>query len=183
VAYSNPTAAFTTAADEIDYYSGFIQFINNSVNAQYYNWEFGYPIGSSSTETNPNHYYPGSTEANYLITLVATDINGCSDQTSLLVSSKAFIRLNVPNTVTIDDNGLNEIFFPIFSDIDKIIDYNFEIFNRWGELVFVTKDILGAWDGNYQGEKCQDGTYIWKITYKDIEGLDHQVVGHINILR
>ena len=183
VAYSNPTAAFTTDADEIDYYSGFVQFINNSVNAQYYNWEFGYPIGSSSTETNPNHYYPESTEANYLVTLVATDTNGCSDQASLLVSSKAFIRLNVPNTVTIDDNGLNEIFFPIFSDIDKIIDYNFEIFNRWGELVFVTKDILGAWDGNYQGEKCQDGTYIWKITYKDIEGLDHQVVGHINILR
>ena len=39
------------------------------------------------------------------------------------------------------------------------------------------------WDGYSKGEKCQIGTYIWKISYKDVTGDQKEIVGHVNLLR
>ena len=182
VSYASPNAAFTIGGSGIDYYSGLVEFINNSVNAQFYTWDFGH-FSNGSTEVNPTYYYPQWTEGDYIVTLIATDTNGCSDQAQLLISSSETVRLNVPNTVTIDDNGLNELFFPVFSNFEEIMNFKLEIFNRWGELIFETKDIQGGWNGTYNGVAVQSGTYTWKVTYKDLEGFDYQSVGHINVLR
>ena len=182
VSYASPNAAFTIAGTGVDYYSGLVAFINNSVNAQFYTWDFGH-LSNGSTEVNPTYYYPQWTEGDYIVTLVATDTNGCNDQAQLLISSSETVRLNVPNTVTIDDNGLNELFFPVFSNFEEILNFKLEIFNRWGELIFDTKDIQGGWNGTYNGVAVQSGTYTWKVTYKDLEGFDYQAVGHINVLR
>jgi gliding motility-associated-like protein len=182
VSYASPNAAFTIAGTGVDYYSGLVEFINNSVNAQFYTWDFGH-LSNGSTEVNPTYYYPQWTEGDYIVTLVATDTNGCNDQAQLLISSSETVRLNVPNTVTIDDNGLNELFFPVFSNFEEILNFKLEIFNRWGELIFDTKDIQGGWDGTYNGVAVQSGTYTWKVTYKDLDGFDYQAVGHINVLR
>ena len=182
VSYASPNAAFTIASTGVDYYSGLVEFINNSVNAQFYTWDFGH-LSNGSTEVNPTYYYPQWTEGDYIVTLVATDTNGCNDQAQLLISSSETVRLNVPNTVTIDDNGLNELFFPVFSNFEEILNFKLEIFNRWGELIFDTKDIQGGWNGTYNGVAVQSGTYTWKVTYKDLEGFDYQAVGHVNVLR
>jgi gliding motility-associated-like protein len=182
VSYASPNAAFTIAGTGVDYYSGLVEFINNSVNAQFYTWDFGH-LSNGSTEVNPTYYYPQWTEGDYIVTLVATDTNGCNDQAQLLISSSETVRLNVPNTVTIDDNGLNELFFPVFSNFEEILNFKLEIFNRWGELIFDTKDIQGGWNGTHNGVAVQSGTYTWKVTYKDLDGFDYQAVGHINVLR
>ena len=63
------------------------------------------------------------------------------------------------------------------------MNFKLEIFNRWGELIFETKDIQGGWNGTYNGVAVQSGTYTWKVTYKDLEGFDYQAAGHINVLR
>ena len=47
-------------------------------------------------------------------------------------------------------------------------DYQFSIFNQWGELIFVTNDYAVGWDGTYQGKIIQDGTYVWVINFKHI---------------
>ena len=183
VSYPSPNAAFSTVNPEIDYYTGYVEFVNNSVNAQFYTWDFGY-ASSGSNLVNPVFQYPQMSEGNYLVTLTATDTNGCSDVAQLLISSVEIVRLNVPNTVTIDNNNLNELFFPVFSNFEKIDDFTFTIFDRWGELIYETKDIQGAWDGTSKmGNKVQDGTYIWKVVYKDMDGFEHIAVGHVNVLR
>jgi PKD repeat protein len=183
IAYPSPNAAFTTVSPQIDYYSGSVEFVNNSVNAQFYSWDFGY-ASSGSNEVNPSFQYPQWTEGNYVVTLTATDTNGCFDIAQMIISSSETVRLNVPNTVTIDGNNLNELFFPVFSNFDEVSDFTFTIFNRWGELIYETKDIQGAWDGkSNKGRDVQDGTYIWKVVYKDLEGFEHMAVGHVNVLR
>ncbi|MBL7836740.1 MAG: gliding motility-associated C-terminal domain-containing protein, partial [Bacteroidetes bacterium] len=46
----------------------------------------------------------------------------------------------------------------------------FQIYNRWGELVFETdKDGVG-WDGTYKGEYVPDGLYLWKLNYTTPNG-------------
>ena len=57
------------------------------------------------------------------------------------------------------------------------------IFNRWGELIHTMTDASQSWDGTYNGKKCQDGTYIWKLTYTDFVKKQYQLSGHVNINR
>ena len=65
-----------------------------------------------------------------------------------------------------------------------IADYHFLIFNRWGELVFESYDILWGWDGTYNGKMMQDGTYTWKLVVTDVQrNQTHRYVGHVNLLR
>ena len=48
--------------------------------------------------------------------------------------------MNVPNAFTINGDGLNDAFKPIFSSPESIVKYDFTIFNRWGEIIYQTND-------------------------------------------
>ena len=63
-------------------------------------------------------------------------------------------------------------------------DYNMLIFNRWGEIVFESNDTRFGWDGTYNGKMVQDGTYTWKIEFKQsLNDKRIMITGHVNIIR
>ena len=90
----------------------------------------------------------------------------------------------VPNTFTPDGDEHNQLFGPIMSEGFDFNDFTFLIFNRWGEIVWESHDPNGRWDGTYSGDKCQDGTYNWKIQFS-ILGNDSRIVdeGHVTIIK
>jgi gliding motility-associated-like protein len=89
--------------------------------------------------------------------------------------------LYVPNTFTPNGDGKNEVFLPIIKDQ---LSYNFQIFDRWGNLVFQTNDANQGWDGEYKGQKSPDGTYVYQLNFTPPQdGLNHLVRGHVNLLR
>ena len=57
------------------------------------------------------------------------------------------------------------------------------VFNRWGELLFSSKDKNEGWDGNYKGKPCPLDTYVWKIRYVDTSGRAGNLIGHVTLLR
>jgi hypothetical protein len=67
------------------------------------------------------------------------------------------------------------------------------IFNRWGEVVFESKDLAYGWDGSLGNPddlnglgilKCQDGTYTWKIEVTELQsGEVRKFLGHVNLIR
>jgi gliding motility-associated-like protein len=57
------------------------------------------------------------------------------------------------------------------------------IFNRWGELIFIANSVDQQWDGTYNGNKCLDDVYVWKIKYRDLNGIDYELIGHVTLLR
>jgi gliding motility-associated-like protein len=60
------------------------------------------------------------------------------------------------------------------------------IYNRWGEIVFETHDAERGWDGSYgmEGNDVQDGTYTYKIIYKNPKKDERKVVvGHVTLIR
>jgi hypothetical protein len=60
------------------------------------------------------------------------------------------------------------------------------IYNRWGELVWESKDAAGRWGGTFgeAGVKAPAGVYVWKIEYKPTNTDEKNIVsGHINLLR
>ena len=176
-----PVAAFYSNPEQIDFYSGEIQFINNSYGiANQYFWQFG--DGSQSIQVNPTHFYPPQTIADYDVMLVAVDTNGCVDTAIQQYIQREIIRLNVPNAFTAGDDGRNDGFKPVFSSPDLISTYQLDIFNRWGELIYTTNNQYDAWDGTYQGKACQSGAYSWKIRYTDYQKTSKDVHGHVILL-
>lgn len=74
-------------------------------------------------------------------------------------------KLWVPNAFSPDNNGLNDLFKPIF-DINSFNHYSFQIFDRWGEKLFETSDPNTFWNGYIKGEPGKDDVYIWVVNFK-----------------
>lgn len=69
----------------------------------------------------------------------------------------------IPNAFTPNGDGLNDTFGLIG---EGITEYTIQIFNRWGNLVFESKNLKNQWDGTYHNEKSEIGVYVYKISAK-----------------
>jgi gliding motility-associated-like protein len=157
-------------------------FTNGSIGAVTYEWDFG--DGNSSNETNPTHTYTDDGENLYDVQLIAYSAQGCPDTAYTVIEMREELVFYVPNTFTPDNNGMNEVFLPIFTSGFDPYDYNLLIFNRWGEIVFESYNHQIGWDGTYRGKLVQDGTYVWKIEFKTKYTDERKVhTGHINVLK
>ena len=176
-----PTAAFTTASPDIDFVTGGIDFINNSQNYTGSLWQFG--DGGSSTQDNPSYFYPASTIADYNVMLVVYDANGCADTAYNVVQSNDVVRLTVPNAFTPNGDGLNDVFTPVISNSDQVKYYRFEVYNRWGQLIFESNKPGEGWDGKFKGKLSQFGAYNWKVSY-DVPNQDSiNANGHVTLVK
>ncbi len=76
-------------------------------------------------------------------------------------------RLYIPNAF--NPNGINKIFKPVGVFVN-IQNYDFTIYDRWGQLIFETTDDTQGWDGTFHGRKVEEGVYIYRITYLSSKG-------------
>jgi gliding motility-associated-like protein len=176
-----PTAAFSTNSPEIDFSTGELSFINNSINYSGSIWQFG--DGTSATLDNPIHTYPAATVDSYNVMLVVYDANGCTDTAYSVVESNDLVRLTVPNGFTPNGDGLNDIFLPVVSNADQIKFYRFEVYNRWGQLVFESTKPGEGWDGKYNGKQAQFGVYNWSVRFEVPENDPVNANGHVTLVK
>lgn len=68
-------------------------------------------------------------------------------------------------------NGVNELFIPVGIGINKESPLNLlEIYNRWGQKIYTTQDIMSGWNGYYNNSLCPSGTYIYKAKVEGDQG-------------
>ena len=77
------------------------------------------------------------------------------------------------------DNN-NDIFYPLFSGV---VDYQLEIYNRWGEKIFITNDICIGWDGYVNGVLAPQDVYVWKVSVVYKNGEPYKEYGSLTLLR
>jgi gliding motility-associated-like protein len=115
----------------------------------------------------------------FIYTVQYIDNNGCTAFDSIRFTYDPIIY--VPNTFIPDGDGKNDLFFAVGSNMRV---FYIEIYNRWGELVFETDDLLKGWNGTYEGNECPDGVYVWKIRYGEFPSDKiFELVGHVTLLR
>jgi gliding motility-associated-like protein len=90
-------------------------------------------------------------------------------------------QLYVPNVFTPNNDELNDGVNPITNCIYE--DYQFLVFNRWGQLVFKTPNQADKWDGEINGSDCPDGVYVYRINYKFPSQKTKSTTGTITLLR
>ncbi|RFC55094.1 PKD domain-containing protein [Brumimicrobium aurantiacum] len=161
-----PKAKFTTETKSIPVGEVTVDFINQSENANTYQWNFGdeSPVES---DFDAIHYYTVSTQDNFIITLTATNNAGCSDSFSIQIDVENEVTYFVPNAFTPNGDFDNETFKPSFNLDFKPDSYDFLIYNRWGELLFESHDPQVGWDGTYLNNVVQSGTYIWIMRFSN----------------
>ncbi|MBK8927800.1 MAG: gliding motility-associated C-terminal domain-containing protein [Crocinitomicaceae bacterium] len=119
---------------------------------------------------------------NYAVMQVITNEYGCSDTAHLLIEVIGDFTVYVPNAFTPDGNDYNNTFQPIMQNV-KPDNYEFLIFNRWGELIFEGHNLEAAWDGFYGGDLVPDDVYVWVIRVTDINDKRHEYTGHVALLK
>jgi gliding motility-associated-like protein len=88
--------------------------------------------------------------------------------------------LYIPNCFTPNGDDLNDLFKPVFSGY---IEIDLMIFDRWGEMIFETKDLEGGWNGKKRQVNSEMGVYTYKLIAKDYQNSTIEKVGHVTLLR
>ena len=191
---------------EQSFFDPTFSFINQSQFATNYVWDLDEcEIQLSNTQLyqdptpfyNPNaediiDYTYGCPPGVYTVQLIAYNQGICPDTAFQQIRINDEVVVYVPNTFIPDDNNKNDLFYPVFSSFTAPDYYEFLIFNRWGEVIFKSNETTSEngfiqgdpWDGTYKGERCQDGTYTWKLNYTHRGAKKtEELTGHVNLIR
>lgn len=66
----------------------------------------------------------------------------------------------VPNIFSPNDDGYNDVFKPRGTEP---FEYEMRIYDRWGNLVFQSKELDKGWDGTYKGTRMNSGVFVYYI--------------------
>lgn len=133
-------------------------------------WKWTYDIAGSSTMKDPPAFLMPNInkEAYYTIKLVASNNGiGCSDSARHTLTVLDHCVINVPTGFTPNNDGLNDYFRP--HNAIKADNYQFRVYNRWGQLVFQSRNWQERWDGRFKGELQASGVFVWMVSYTHSE--------------
>ena len=143
-------------------------FKDNSIgNIVSWYWDFGNGITSSSPTPSPQSYIVQTVTRDVFPRLIVQNNLGCFDTAiqKIIVPYSCYIA--VPNAFTPNKDGLNDYLYPL--NAWKATDLLFRVYNRVGQLVFETRDWTKKWDGRFKGQPADLGTYVWILTYTNID--------------
>ncbi len=86
-----------------------------------------------------------------------------------------------PSAFTPNGDGVNDL-IGVVGTLKYYKDFSLSIFNRWGDRVFFTEDIYAGWDGVFNGQKQDIGTYFYMVFYS-FEGKKHMLKGDFELIR
>lgn len=190
--YPQPSPDFVVRKETVYIPDEPVYVANYSQRGVWYRWDFGDgTIYEGADQFEPVHYYkkPGV----YNIKLMVRSEYGCEDSITVLraVTAEGGGNVIVPNAFTpgtsgpngghIDQGGVNDVFHPVFKG--KVENYHLLVYNRWGELVFETKDTKIGWDGYYKGRLCNSGVYLYKLSAKMSDGKAVNKVGDLMLIQ
>lgn len=120
--------------------------------------------------------------------LFAVDANGCVNSTVLLIDVDSDRNVFIPNVFTPNIDGINDVFSP-FTGVGVSEVSSFDIYDRWGEIVFSLDSFLPGsseafgWDGTFRGEDASPGVYFYLIRVEFVDGVSLLFRGDVTLIR
>jgi gliding motility-associated-like protein len=88
----------------------------------------------------------------------------------------------VPSAFSPNGDKKNDYFFILDKKFTKL-NY-FQVFNRWGEMVYSTDDINAlGWDGSLNGKEQAEGVFTYKIMATDSNGNIKILNGNVTLVK
>lgn len=119
-------------------------------------------INGSEEKSNDEPFWEQHVGKNrdFEIEVRATDFNGCIYSDTLLMKSGSVHDLFIPNIFTPNGDGMNDKLRVVSEDY---VEYQAEVFNRWGQLIYSWRLGEQGWDGTNNGKLCSDGVYVIRV--------------------
>lgn len=158
VALPVPTAVFSYNPNPVNSFAPTVNFVDASVDAAAWHWDFG-ENAAQSYQQNPTYTYIDT--GLMQVQLIATHLNGCTDTATQEVDVIPRYTYFLPNAFTPNNDGKNDGYRGN-GFFEYIMQFEMQIYNRWGECIFRTNSPYEAWNGrkNNTGELCQAGVYV-----------------------
>ena len=155
-----------------------VSFFDGSLGPDIVNWSWDLGNGALTNEVNAGFTYvsPGS----YPITLKVTNIVGCEAVTTEVLDIEKGFRVTVPSAFTPNLDGLNDYFRPT---LENIISLHLIVYNKYGSVVYETRDLDGEWDGSLDLVPLPQDSYLYEITYVAESGVARTTRGKVAMLR
>jgi gliding motility-associated-like protein len=119
-------------------------------------------ITDVQTHCDSYTWIDGNTYSSSNNTATHTLTNSIGCDSTILLNLKLIKDLSyLPNIFTPNNDLKNEIYSLVTTQ--EFDNYELSIFNRWGDLIFVTEDINQGWDGTFNGVNCMNGVYAYKV--------------------
>jgi gliding motility-associated-like protein len=183
----SPEADFSATPTIVEVDNPLVSFTDQSSGEiSSWNWTFYVPpSGEISAEQNPQFSFPNDVGGAYVVELIVSNSNGCTDTIVGTITVIENYTLFVPNSFSPDGNEFNNVFKVSGYGID-LFSFRLEIYNRWGEIIFVSNDPEIGWDGSYGDSRkmVPIGAYTYKLNYKLKNQEQPNVIsGHVNLIR
>jgi gliding motility-associated-like protein len=176
VAAIPPVNVLVTASDTLIQYGDSVNLsVQNGVD---YTWTPATGLSCSNCSTPIAKPLKNTT---YFVT--GKDTNGCAYSRSVTIVVEIICNeLFVPDIFS--PNGMgnpeNEKLC-VYSNCIK--EMTFGIYNRWGELIFLTNDVNACWDGTHKGSEAITGTYVYRLYVEQLDGQKIESAGNITLIR
>lgn len=76
----------------------------------------------------------------------------------------------------------NNTFKPVVAFVEPS-SFNMQIYNRWGQLIYETNDMLNGWDGTMNNRPAPSAVYVWVVNYRSLLGTPYTRRGFVTLLR
>ena len=104
--------------------------------------------------------------------LKSTDNNGCMAMDSIrikVINPDVFVA----NIFSPNGDGKNDELLVMGATKDN---FRFAVYDRWGNLIFETGNLLNGWDGTIKGKQVNPGVYVF--TYGFTDKMGNPIIGH-----
>lgn len=162
-----------SCSEEDSLCAGNMNFLSPGQGYSSYLWSDG-STASSITADQPGIYW-----------VMVTDENGCTGSDTVLVEPCAEFRIYAPNAFTPGSDGRNDRFCLVCSNPEAVDEFELLIYNRWGQLIYRSKDIGEGWDGTMSGKPCPADVYSFIVNVNsgpDKSGA-RQIAGTVALIR
>lgn len=179
--YPVPLAGFDISPSEVEVTTPLVEVEDRSTGAstvQYY-----FSDGTTKNTPSFSHLFSGDQTKAVAVLQIVTNTYGCKDSIVRDINFKPSWVVYVPNAFTPNHDGLNDGFRALGVGIEA---FRMQIFDRWGKMIFETDDINTAWDGSVGRGNAGDAkqeVYVWKVKVKDVNHNDHDLIGHVTLLK
>ncbi len=169
-----PDARFTWSPDYPSFEQPEVTFLAQSDN-DFYSWYLDDELVNASKA-----YTTTFNALGFYKVRLSVETNGCSDSFTKSIEFIDTYKWLEVTSFSPNSDGLNDVYKPYLTGISVV---NFEIYNRWGQLIFQGNSSNSSWDGTYLGKAVPDGVYYLLLAVQDTKKQNYYYRSALRLVR
>jgi gliding motility-associated-like protein len=176
----SPVAGFSFSPEEPSNLFPTVSFFDESQEAIRWTYDFG----TNATSSIPDPIYTFPDTGRFEVMQIVAHPSGCLDTALQIIDIKPEVRYFLPNAFTPNQDGKNEEYRGN-GVVEGITNFQMNIWNRWGELIFETDDPFEGWNGRKfnTGKVVPNGVYMVLVTFTGPRGEPYELKSVATLVR